>query len=136
MEHTRQSPCLNLIQHSLRQCIHRLLMHVMRQNDTTPTIQLVIELVHTVGNQTGVIVLVILRVDAAADNMVPEIPQSTQRDIISGKIWRPHVGRLNADNLLQRILELGHLRHDPVVVERGEVRMAPTASMVSINHTT
>lgn len=134
MKHTSQPSSLNLIQHSLRQSIHRLLMNIVGQNDTPTRIQSGNELVHTVANQSRIIVLIVLCVDTRADDMVPEIGHSTQNNVIDGKVRRPHVLGSNTGDLLQRILKLGHLRHNAIVIKRGKVGVAPTAFTLLANY--
>lgn len=51
-------------------------MNIMGQNDSPPGIQFGAKLLKTAGYQVRVVILVILRVDAGSDNMIPKIGHS------------------------------------------------------------
>ena len=109
-------------------------MNVMRQNDIPSRIQPIFEVVDTVSNQRRIIVRVVLCVNARVDDMIPKISHNTQNEIIHCEVRRSHVTGSNADDLLQCILKLGHLRHDAIVVKRGKIGMAPTGFSLLANH--
>ena len=100
-------------------------MNIMRQNDRPPGIQLSTKLLETAGDQLGAVILVVLRVDTGSNNMIPEIGHSRKHLAVDGEEWRSHIPGDDTNNLLKRILELCHLSHDGVVVERREREMAP-----------
>lgn len=102
-------------------------MNIMRQNDSPPGIQLGAKLLETAGHQVGAVILVILRVDTGSDNMIPEIGHSRKHLAVDSEKWRSHVPGDGTNNLLKRILELSHLPHDGVVVERRKREMAPAS---------
>lgn len=92
-------------------------MNIMGQNDSPPGIQFGAKLLKTAGYQVRVVILVILRVDAGSDNMIPKIGHSRKHLAVDSEKRRSHVPGDDTNDLLKRILELSHLSHDGVVVE-------------------
>ena len=109
MRHTLQPPSLTLLQHLPRQSNYRLLMGIMRQHNIPATIHLAHKLVKTQADPRRLVVLVVLRVDAALDHLVSEIAHHGENIVVDFEIRWAHVGGCVAHDGTQGVFESGHL---------------------------
>lgn len=92
----------------------------MSESNGASAVQFTPELFETVPNRNGVVVLVILRVDARADNMVAQLAHDSKDRAIDSEIRRSHICRDAAYDLEEGRLELGHLLDHDILIQAAD----------------
>ena len=72
-------------------------MDIMCQDDRSSLVKLAIELFYTAPNQIRMVVLVVLGVNAGADDMVPEVTHDAENVIVCAEERWPHVSWYHSD---------------------------------------
>ena len=101
----------------------------MRQHQRTTRIKSVFEVLHASADFGGALVGPVHGVDVGAEDVVVEVAEGVEDGLVGAKVWRAHVGWVFADDGVEGVLELGHLRDDGGLADGGEVGVGPSADV-------
>lgn len=102
-------------------------MCIMSQDNVATVIELRSEFVKAAPAQGRMVGLIVLRVDAGANNVVSEVRHGSENDVVEEEKWRAHVGWEEADSAKEGRFEVCHLSYDGWIVEGCKGNVTPSA---------
>ena len=103
-------------------------MYVVAQNDRSTGIEPISEKLDASLDALWGVILPIESVDVSIDNVVIQFAHGSEDEIVSGKVWWSHIGRVVADDGNQGVLQQRHFGDYAVAVQSGEIRVGPSVS--------